>query len=214
MNMTRLVILSSFLLVYPTTVFSQQLAAVNRDDPALRSAISEGRNLLGGSSGFESSGGGDLSQAKLPVVGVLPSKIKTIFDRRPAGFESAKSGPASIDLTRIKALQVAHGGNFGYTLSYHIADNLDASWSATRYKKRVTGKPLLAPSTGMTCEASADGNTADGQWSARCQLPKFGITYYTTIFCSAPRTRPYCKTAAYAESFAKIAEILFPGLPD
>jgi hypothetical protein len=142
--------------------------------------------------------------------------MKSIFEANAGGFEAGKTRPISIDQSKVRATEIPHGANQGYTLNYHITDDLDASWTATRYTRampRTVPNPPSAPMS-MSCEANGNAPEADGQWSATCNLTKFNVVYSTTVFCSSQRVRNYCKTSSYAEALVKNAEILFPGIAE
>jgi hypothetical protein len=206
-------VLAALIFVASTPALGQvNISKVDWDDPRLVAARQEGINLLGASSGFESTGGTkEMAELRLPVMGILPSKLASIFGSSGPGLEALPPGRPRLTFEKAIVTPVPFDNRLGYSLAYqNIAEGLDGLCTGTRVVRRapkgVTKKDL--ESVGSRVEDDPEISTAS--WQQRL----FGIFYSCEVHCSTEDTRGFCRTDQYARGMLEGASVLLPGTRD
>lgn len=180
----------------------------NKDLTAAREARVD---LLSNENGFEGSGASELADIKLPVVGVLPSALSAVFAPTSSGFESAPRVPRNFRESKLKLVASALPSKLEYSITYqNIADGLDAYCVGTR---SVSASPVPLPA-GSNAIPSEQAENDDEIHAAHAQQMRYGLPYRCDVYCSDPKTYPYCKNNSFATKMLSRAVLLAPGVRD
>jgi hypothetical protein len=200
-------------LVLATTPLVQAAEVLKVQDNAELAAARQARvSLLSSSNGFEGSGASELSESRLPVVGVLPSELGAVFAPTGAGFESAPKIPENFRESGLKTIPALTPNKLEYSISYqHIADGLDAVCIGKRLITRMTTKQ--PPEFGG--QAGGQSPESDDELHvAHAEQTRYGLPYRCDVYCSDLKTSSYCRNNSYAERMLERALLLAPGKPD
>jgi hypothetical protein len=201
-------------LILATTVVVQAAEILKVQDNAELSAAREARvDLLSTSNGFEASGASELSESRLPVVGVLPSELGAVFAQDGTGFESAPKIPANFRESGLKTIPALTPNKLEYSISYqHIADGLDAVCIGKRLINRLFIKQ--PPEFGGQGGGQSSPERDDELHVAHAEQTRYGLPYRCDVYCSDLKTSAYCRNNSYAEKMLGKALLLAPGRPD
>lgn len=190
----------------------ERLGEINWSDPELSAMRSSGPPPFGpGSGGLESTGAGELADARLPVRGLLTSDLTAVFSARQPGLEAAD--PISADEIDIPPdLQpdvMIADDNTHYNILYELEEG------AVQVLCEGTRRFAEAPISNVVLGVATEDGEHDEIFEAQAQESKYGeVLYVCRISCATFEVRSYCEDSTYAQEALNRQTLLFPGVKD